>query len=210
MTRTIVLTSGGMDSAVALHQAVDQGRDVVCLEFDHALRPRHEATALSAQVRRLGLEAPRRVSVPFLSPDRLRAARRLREAPSGYVPARNLVFHALAFHHAEGFDAEAIVTGQVATDAEEFPDAAGSLLRDVEALANRGLFSGKRHPIRLLAPFVTLQKHEVVSLGEGLGVAFDDTWSCYGDAAQHCGHCQACVERREAFAKAAMPDPLDV
>ena len=40
-----------------------------------------------------------------------------------------------------------------------------------------------------------------------LGVDLGRTWSCYKGGARHCGRCGTCVERREAFAEAGLPDP---
>ena len=40
-----------------------------------------------------------------------------------------------------------------------------------------------------------------------LGVPFAETWSCYVGGEVHCGRCGTCVERREAFDLAGVPDP---
>ncbi|HOG94389.1 MAG TPA: 7-cyano-7-deazaguanine synthase [Opitutaceae bacterium] len=36
---------------------------------------------------------------------------------------------------------------------------------------------------------------------------FSRTWSCYRGGDIHCGRCGTCVERREAFLSAGLPDP---
>jgi len=38
-------------------------------------------------------------------------------------------------------------------------------------------------------------------------VDFARTWSCYKGGEIHCGRCGTCVERREAFLVAGLPDP---
>ena len=43
--------------------------------------------------------------------------------------------------------------------------------------------------------------------GAELGVDFSKTWSCYVGGELHCGECGTCVERREAFLLAGLPDP---
>ena len=45
------------------------------------------------------------------------------------------------------------------------------------------------------------------ALGHSLGIDFSRTWSCYKGGLTHCGTCGTCVERREAFALANLPDP---
>jgi 7-cyano-7-deazaguanine synthase len=40
-------------------------------------------------------------------------------------------------------------------------------------------------------------------------VPFADTWSCYKGGERHCGTCGTCVERREGFELAGIPDPTE-
>ena len=61
--------------------------------------------------------------------------------------------------------------------------------------------------VRLLRPFIALNKGAIAALGASLGVDFARTWSCYKGGAVHCGRCGTCVERREAFAQAGLADP---
>jgi 7-cyano-7-deazaguanine synthase len=61
--------------------------------------------------------------------------------------------------------------------------------------------------ITLLRPFIDLNKARIARTGAELGVDFSQTWSCYEGGARHCGRCGTCVERREAFLLAGLPDP---
>lgn len=63
--------------------------------------------------------------------------------------------------------------------------------------------------VQLLRPFIAMNKGEIAALGGKLGVDFARTWSCYKGGAIHCGKCGTCVERREAFAQAGIPDPTE-
>lgn len=63
--------------------------------------------------------------------------------------------------------------------------------------------------VKLLAPFVTVSKADIVTEGAKYGTPFDQTWSCYKGGARHCGRCGTCVERREAFHLAGVTDPTD-
>jgi len=42
---------------------------------------------------------------------------------------------------------------------------------------------------------------------KALGIDFFETWSCYKGGEIHCATCGTCVERREAFILAGLPDP---
>ena len=55
--------------------------------------------------------------------------------------------------------------------------------------------------------FAMLGGYVCVVLMTRLGVPFADTWSCYKGGASHCGRCGTCVERKEAFTLAGVPDP---
>ena len=61
--------------------------------------------------------------------------------------------------------------------------------------------------VQLLRPFIAMSKGAIVTEGARLGVDFAQTWSCYKGGAVHCGKCGTCVERREAFQLAGLPDP---
>ncbi len=61
--------------------------------------------------------------------------------------------------------------------------------------------------IQLLRPFIGLTKAQIAAEGARLGVDFARTWSCYKGGELHCGTCGTCVERREAFIEAGLPDP---
>ena len=54
-----------------------------------------------------------------------------------------------------------------------------------------------------------MTKTDIVRLGADLGVDFSLTWSCYKGGEKHCGKCGTCMERREAFELAGVPDPTE-
>ena len=63
--------------------------------------------------------------------------------------------------------------------------------------------------IKLLRPFIAMDKAAIVKQGAELGVDFGKTWSCYKGGEVHCGTCGTCVERREAFEVAGVEDPTE-
>lgn len=71
----------------------------------------------------------------------------------------------------------------------------------------RAMQLGTYAGIELLRPFIAMNKAQIASEGARLGVDFGRTWSCYKGGAVHCGKCGTCVERREAFQVAGIPDP---
>jgi len=73
---------------------------------------------------------------------------------------------------------------------------------------------------KVLAPFITLDKHAVIKHGEELGVRWEFTFSCYTNVKMweehptahvklplHCGWCSNCRRRARAFLNAGTYDP---
>src|SRR5690242_11490890 len=127
MERAIVLLSGGVDSAVTLWWAKQQGWDIRPLTFDYFGRPRRENVAVDALASRVRAASVRRVELPFIKEvDDLRAEgfenRRLLDSPEGYIPGRNLIFYGLAGYFAELDGVRYIIGGHNGIDPESFPD----------------------------------------------------------------------------------------
>jgi 7-cyano-7-deazaguanine synthase len=61
--------------------------------------------------------------------------------------------------------------------------------------------------VEIMRPFIAMTKADIVRRGNELDVDYGRTWSCYVGGDVHCGECGTCVERREAFLLAGVPDP---
>lgn len=73
---------------------------------------------------------------------------------------------------------------------------------------SRALSLGLGHSVRVTAPLAHLHKEDVVTLGVALGVPLALTPSCMSPSPDgHCGACNKCRERREAFRLAGVEDP---
>jgi 7-cyano-7-deazaguanine synthase len=181
----VVLVSGGIDSAAALWWARERYR-VTALTFDGAGRPRGEARACAALLHRARVPVVR-VAVPFLVP-----------RASGYVPARNLVYHGIALSIAEERGSRAVVAGHNRSDAALFKDARPDFFRRLERL-NGG--------VRIVLPFAGLTDDEVIRFAHGQGVPLELTWSCYRDGRRPCRRCSACRGRLQSFRISNIEDP---
>ena len=85
-----------------------------------------------------------------------------------------------------------------------FPDATPEFFQTMAQALSLGLGTA----IEIAAPFATLRKADVISLGHALGVPLELTLSCMQPAGgQHCGRCSKCRERRDAFREAGVEDP---
>jgi len=209
-----VLISGGMDSVTALHHAAREQEVVSALTFDYGAKhnPR-EIPCAAAQCRSLGV--PHRViALPFINAafasDLLQSGG---DIPDGHyaeesmkrtvVPFRNGILLSIAAGFAESTGAEALVIAAHAGDHAIYPDCRAPFMEAMAAAIREGTYAR----LELLSPFLRMDKAAIVRRGTELGVDFSQTWSCYKGREIHCGTCGTCVERREAFLLAGVPDP---
>jgi 7-cyano-7-deazaguanine synthase len=119
------------------------------------------------------------------------------------VPFRNGILLAVAAGFAESAGAEGLVIAAHGGDHAIYPDCREEFMRAMADALRLGTYAG----IRLLRPFIAHDKAGIAAEGARLGVDFARTWSCYKGGEVHCGRCGTCVERREAFQQAGIPDP---
>jgi len=201
---SVVLLSGGIDSAVCAAIEADRGRLVGCLFILYG-QPAADAerTAARAVARQLG--APfRQMTVPLpLGP---------MGAPDGeegprVVPGRNLALLSLGVCHALSVEADTVVIGATAGDRDDYRDCRGPFVRDVSEIAR------VTYGAHIEAPLLGLDKPAIVGVARRLGLDLSSTWSCYtprlSDApiepyqlppVEPCGTSNACVQRAAALA----------
>jgi 7-cyano-7-deazaguanine synthase len=218
MTRSVILLSGGLDSATAVAIALARGDECHTLAFDYGQRHRAELAAarrVSVSQRaashrevRIGLDAfggsaltDRNIAVPEQPGTGI---------PVTYVPARNTVFLSLALALAEVLEADRILIGVNQIDFAGYPDCRPEYIEAFQHVARlatkRGVEGGK---LTIEAPLINLSKADIIRRGRELGVDYSLTVSCYqaDDEGRACGRCDSCRLRREGFAKAEVPDP---
>jgi 7-cyano-7-deazaguanine synthase len=119
-----------------------------------------------------------------------------------YLTGRNVILLSKAAVYCAQQQISRVVIGPLAGN--PFPDATAEFF---EAMA-RALALGLAHPLAIAAPFLTMDKSEVIRLGVDLGVPLGLTLSCMNpQQGEHCGRCSKCRERRDAFADAGVEDP---
>ncbi|HEX9184251.1 MAG TPA: 7-cyano-7-deazaguanine synthase QueC [Burkholderiales bacterium] len=216
--KSVVLLSGGLDSATTLAWARREGYACHCLSVDYGQRHGAELEAAKRVARHLGAAEHRVVAVDLgqfggsALTDRTIAvpAQGLQPGiPVTYVPARNTILLSLALAWAEVLQAQHIFIGANAVDYSGYPDCRPEYLAAFEAMANlatRAAVEGRRISIR--APLIDLPKKEIVKQAIALGVEVADTVTCYQPDAEGraCGACDACRIRKAGFAEAGIAD----
>jgi 7-cyano-7-deazaguanine synthase len=119
------------------------------------------------------------------------------------VPFRNGIMLSIAAGFAESKGAEGLVIAAHSGDHAIYPDCREEFLRAMGDAIRLGTYA----EVEVLRPFIDMTKADIARCGAELGVDFSRTWSCYVGGETHCGECGTCVERREAFQLAGLPDP---
>jgi len=213
---TVVLLSGGLDSAVlAAHEA-------------HVARvvPVYVGVGLAWEDAEIAMVERLLAAPPYKNVDPLsRVSFTMRDVYSPthwairgvppaydtpdedvYLAGRNLVLLTKAGVIAAKVKANRIALGPLAGN--PFPDARPSFFKAMSEALTLGL----DHSIEIATPFLSLSKEDVIKRGSELGVPFELTLSCMNPVLtpglpQHCGLCSKCRERRDAFAAAGVSDP---
>jgi 7-cyano-7-deazaguanine synthase len=215
--KAVVLVSGGMDSAVTLALAREQGFVIHALSVAYGQRHGSELEAAARVARMLAAVEHKTVQVDLRSigGSALTADIDVPEQggagiPVTYVPARNTIMLSIALGWAEVLGANDIYCGVNAVDYSGYPDCRPAFIEAFERLANLATKAGVEGAgLRIHAPLMHLSKADIAREGQRLGVDFAQTVSCYrADAhGRACGHCDACHLRAEGFRAAGMPDP---
>ncbi|MDD3407642.1 MAG: 7-cyano-7-deazaguanine synthase, partial [Methanomicrobium sp.] len=127
--------------------------------------------------------------------------------PNTYVPFRNANLLSIATSYAEARGAEAVFIGVQASDYAGYPDCRPEFVEAFQKAITLGT-SGNPE-IRLMTPFVNLNKAEILKIGMRLGVPYEDTWSCYKSNHPACGKCDSCYYRLKAFEEIGVKDPIE-
>ena len=223
--KALVLASGGVDSTTALGLAVRKfGREnVVALAVSYGQKHDREIRAAEKiarhyQVELLFLDLYKMFEHSDCSllkgstqdiPEESYAEQIKRtegkKPVSTYVPFRNGIFLSAAAGIAISNACDVIYYGAHADDSAGFayPDCS-SAFNDA---MNKAIYEGSGHRVVIEAPFVNMNKADVVKLGLELGVPYELTWSCYEGGSAPCGKCATCIDRAAAFQANGVEDP---
>ncbi|CAK09743.1 7-cyano-7-deazaguanine synthase QueC [Rhizobium leguminosarum] len=213
--KTIVVCSGGLDSVTLAHKVAAEQQLIGLVSFDYGQRHRKELD--------FAARCASRLSVPHHIIDIAGIGGHLSgsaltdnvEVPDGHyaeetmkatvVPNRNAIMLAIAFGLAAAQKADAVAVAVHGGDHFIYPDCRPGFIEAFQRMQNEALEGYAS--VKLLAPYVDVSKAAIVVDGEKHGTPFSETWSCYKGGEPHCGRCGTCVERREAFHLAGVPDP---
>ena len=219
MMKAVCLLSGGMDSSTLAYLAKSEGYDIYALHLNYGQRTEEKERACAKKIAELlgaqdfvevdvgyfALFGASSLTDPAIAVEGFNPARA--HIPNTYVPFRNANLLAIATSYAESKNADAIFIGVQSLDYSGYPDCRPQFIDAFQKVIDLGT-KDTTH-IALNTPFITMTKTEILRLGLALGVPYNYTWSCYRNQDKACGTCGSCHFRKEAFAHAGIPDPIE-
>jgi 7-cyano-7-deazaguanine synthase len=194
--KSVVLLSGGIDSATCLWMARSLG-PVTALTVDYGQHAAEVERRISVSLCS-GIGASHRHvqirDIANLSSSALTGSSDASIAANAVVPGRNALLASLGAALATTIGADIVWIGCNKTDADNFPDCTAQFLSALSDALSIG------YGIELRRPLVDLTKTEVVATAFKLGVPVGATSSCYYGS--NCGNCSACKIRKTAMKEA--------
>jgi 7-cyano-7-deazaguanine synthase len=116
-----------------------------------------------------------------------------------FLPGRNVLLLAKAMLWCHLHNVPEVALAPL--ESNPFPDATSAFFEGFQNVVNQAVGGS----VRILRPYAGLSKREVMHRGRGFPLEL--TFSCIRPiSGRHCGRCNKCAERRNAFADAAMVD----
>jgi len=214
----VIILSGGIDSATLLYSSLKKGYEVECLTFIYGQKHGREVDSARRVAGRVN--APHKVidlsplgeilsgsaltDADIDIPEVPETAEHYDTLKTTIVPNRNAIFLSIAVGRAVSMGSDYVFFGAHNSDRGVYPDCREEF---VESFQTSERLATANPDLNILAPFVNMDKADIVKLGTELGVPFRETWSCYKGGVAHCGVCSSCRERKRAFIDAGVPDP---
>ena len=215
--RSLVLLSGGLDSAANLALAVEQDLPVLAMTIRYGQRA-EEAEVLAAEKLCRYYGVPHQVidarwlgeisqsslnkmdqAVPQLKTSELDQLDVIEKtAKAVWVPNRNGVFIHIAAAYAESLKIDRVLLGFNSEEAVTFPDNSVEYLRAV----NQALYFSTANHVQVYSYTVAWNKKQIIQELGKLKTRFplEDVWSCYLGGPQACGMCESCKRLTRAIA----------
>jgi 7-cyano-7-deazaguanine synthase len=226
----VCIVSGGLDSVCyAASLAANDGYDLYLLTFAYGQRAQREIERSRYFANMLNAKDHKVADMDFmkslynnsnaLTDSRQELSQEFSQ--SLVVPIRNAVFLTIAAAWAMSINAKVVAYGAHTGDSLHYPDCRPAFVSAMREALNTAesdsILSGLRQQIMILSPAVMgLDKSTLARTGYNiLGDKIFHTWSCYSDGIKvngdyfHCGRCESCINRKNAFTNAQIEDKTE-
>ena len=207
----IVLLSGGMDSTTLLFYVMKNNSNVIALSFNYGQRHLKEINSAVKIAKKLGIKhevmvvnIPNFTGSPLVDITTEIPSQTEKKQSTTVVPFRNSLFLLQACSLAKFYGANRIYIAAVKEDQLSYPDCRPRFFQSFQEMID----AQEETEIKIIYPFVTKSKTDIIKLGQELGVPWKETWTCYQGLKFPCEKCDACRERMDAFKNLRLIDPL--
>jgi 7-cyano-7-deazaguanine synthase len=211
---SVVLLSGGLDSATNLYIAHQVDRVALTLTMDYGQKAAQKETESAIKLSsNLGLknivvqlpwfthisssaltnESRRIPTGEDVKIDDLEVSRT--SARSVWVPNRNGIFLNIAAGFAESLGADSVVPGFNLEEAVTFPDNSESFVKAMDT----SLYFSTSNEVKIKCYTVQMNKTEILAKALSLKLPIGDLWPCYDRKEKWCGQCESCLRSKRAF-----------
>jgi 7-cyano-7-deazaguanine synthase len=206
----VIVLSGGLDSSTLAYWIKSKGYEIYPISFNYGQIARKEtksaetiAGMLSAKLNLVDLSSLKRIFERSTALVNIEIPIPSRFEPQVIVPFRNGIFLSISVAYAISINAKKIMYGAQKSDYPFYPDCRKDF---VDAFHNAARL-GTEKDITIENPFYNFSKADIIRIGKDLKVPYEMTWSCYQESQYHCGACESCVNRKNAFKSAEIDDP---
>lgn len=223
MRKAIIGLSGGADSSTLLGILLSKGFEVYCCSFHYGSKHNsyereavenvinyYKSLSFPVVLHKINLnEAFNNFKSNLLKTGE--------EIPEGHyegenmkltvVPGRNMIFTSIMAGLAESVGAQIIALGVHAGDHTIYPDCRHEFIKALDV----AIYLSSDRKVEIVTPLIKDDKAGILKRGYELipPVPYHLTRTCYKDQPIACGKCGSCWERREAFYKIGIPDPIE-
>lgn len=210
--KSIVLLSSGIDSLVSLATAklktnvilsltIDYGQIAAENEIESAEKIAHHYNVEHKTIDLKWIKDYSKShltgydSLPLIENNTGSTEELLKASRKVWVANRNGMMINIAAFFAESLNANLIVTGFNAEEAENFPDNSHDFIKAI----NKSLSYSTLNHVIAKSYTIKMTKKQIVKLAYNLNIPWELLWSCYNDHGKMCGNCESCFRLKRAL-----------
>ncbi len=202
-SKSIILLSGGLDSAVSLALAKEEYNVSLALTFDYGQKSaKSEITAAAnlanyykIQHQIISLNWLKAITHTSLVADKNVPEGIQNSSDSVWVPNRNGLFLNIAGSYADGENYTYIIIGANKEEAKSFSDNTQEFINRINSEFE---YSTRVKP-KVIAPLINYNKNDIVKTALKHDVPLEYIHSCYTNNGTHCGKCESCTRLKNAL-----------
>lgn len=224
-TKSLIVLSGGLDSAVTLAKSLKEYNIKLALFFNYGQKALEKERIAAKELCKFfdieftEIELPwlknitttalvkSDANIPDINTQDLDTVEIATQTKSKvWVPNRNGLFLNIAASYADSYGYDKIFIGANKEEGETFSDNSKDF---IEAINKELEYSTQVKP-KVVAPLINVNKQEIIELAKSINFPFNLIWSCYSNSNKHCGQCESCKRLKRGLERANLFDIVNL